>query len=597
MPDMKTGFAKGRLAAVLAAAGFAGVVMLAALPLGFNTSVLQQSVVYAEAGDVATTGRPVRLFAPIHLGKGARIEVSEHVAASDTASTHNDGSATAPHLTIKNANLIIDQSPETRAEPAIAAGKTGQTSQIGRLIRSVVELQFQELSFVDTMVKLRRPGGSVKPIATINVRLKPGTPNKKNLTFEGSTTYEDRVLIINARVDLASESATTIPIEADIDGTDFKLSLSGKLATNSGLRFIADTAHFQTSDLKSVLDWLGMGPIKSAGLQEFQAKGRLEWTETSFAFEQSTFALDGNSATGRLSFFFDARRPSVEGTLAFDSLDLKRYLAASRDGDPNDGLLAAWTNFQNTIAENELPLGLKHIDADLRLSTKALRYDGNELGQVAGVVVAKDGHMKADIADMRLASGTIGRANIGIDVNGFVPSYVVRGDLSHLDLASASQSLSASARFDGLANLTFDVKGHGKSLDKILRTISGQIMMTAPDGVSLPFDLSKVFAKPKRGTITAWGDVGSGYTALENATLQMTARNGVLKTKVARAQFDDQTINASGTFRLRDMMLNLVLARLDSQSQEAPKATDDSVQLRGPFGSPEIKFLSGSDKS
>ena len=59
-----------------------------------------------------------------------------------------------------------------------------------------------------------------------------------------------------------------------------------------------------------------------------RVKGTLDWGAGVLTFSRATIAMDGNEGTGALALDTTKAIPSFDGTLAFDTLDLSRYLLA-----------------------------------------------------------------------------------------------------------------------------------------------------------------------------------------------------------------------------------------------------------------------------
>ncbi len=104
--------------------------------------------------------------------------------------------------------------------------------------------------------------------------------------------------------------------------------------------------------------WLGANWPSGPGLGEFTAKGLLTWGDDTISFEDAQFTLDGNASTGGLSLKFAPKRPSLEGTLAFDSLNIGPYFP-ERDESPGarqDGGLSFARALAGALSSESLPV-------------------------------------------------------------------------------------------------------------------------------------------------------------------------------------------------------------------------------------------------
>jgi len=588
----RTGSLQRKVIVGVSVAVVAGIVLFFALPKVQNKIQFQAAAVVASALDEATTTSPIPLSDVIVLEPGAVIQSQfETLTATEPDDTQQKAQ---PYLNLKNATLTVLQTPATpRPRPSSSKKEVTTTP----LINALRELGFGTLRLDNTVVQLKRPGGSLQRIGRVTGVVQANV-DQKELNAKGQFVRQGATLSFTAQTGLDQTDPSAKAFKVNITGDHLQLALNGKLMTQGGVRVTSDDAKFSTADLKKVLRWLGMGPVKSNGFAKFSAIGPLTWSGSTVAFDQSQISIDGNQAQGRLSFYFDPREPSVEGTLAFQSLELTPYIGASDDVSATSVIGHAWTALHDTVSSGSLPLGLKQIDADIRVSAKSLQYGATEIGHGAAVILAKDGKLKADIADMTLSTGARGRSQIEIDTTAFMPRYTLHGNLNNFDLGTASTQWIGKSVVDGIADMTFDLSASGRSTKELLATLSGPIVVSAEKGASVPIDFVELFTKAKKSPNDGWGNVENGFTTLKDLSVEVVSSKGSLKTKSVKANINGSPFVASGSLKLSNLVIDLILTKKATSEDANPAGSSirtrkhsDALEFKGPITEPIIRVV------
>ncbi len=596
----RIGCIQGKLLAGTIAIVVAGVALVLALSNFRIQTPFHTAQIFVNALDQTKITSPVRLSDALVLEAGSIIQSQKVTERNGKAS--NDTQKLLPHLHLKNATLTLVEAAATQDRTSTTKRAVDSKIPTPSLIAALRTLGFRALHLDNTVVQLKRPGGSLQRVGQLTGIFAPSV-DQTRLSAEGMFVRAGKTLRFTAQISPDPKDTGFKAVKLDIVGVNLKLALEGRLITAGGARITSEAAKFETDNLKHILEWLGMGPLTSGGFSKFSATGNLNWTGSTVAFEQSQFNIDGNLANGRLWFFFDPREPSVEGTLAFQKLELTPYLGASDQPSATSALKNAWTAIYSTASSGTLPLGFKEIDADIRLSAKSLEYGATTIGSGAAVVLVKDGKLKADIADMTLASGAKGRSQIEIDTTGPVPGYTLHGNVNGFDLGSTSSFWFGKPVVDGIADMTFDLAAKGRSKEQLLATLSGPIVVSAQKGASIPIDLVKLFAKAKTAPTDGWEHVENGFTALKDLSVELMSSKGALKTQSVKASIDGNALIATGTLKLTDLVLDLVLTKLaatedgashDNATSDNPggqPSHTDALEFKGPITEPIIRLV------
>lgn len=577
----------------LLAAIVAGLGLTLALPLDYQNVSFQPTRLAANTLDATTTLAPVTLSKGVVLEAGATLKVVPY-PRGDQPDTNdaNSHDQTPPSLQLTDAKITVDL---TVTESGVNRPANQQNGQLSKrpIIALVQSVDFKQLDLTDALIQLRRPGGSLQPIGQVTAKLVKPSDQENGLTFDGQLTRHGRALNFKALTTFSEDGGGT-NWTATISDPNLDFAFEGRLTKRNGMRLSAETASLKTKNLKALLVWLGMGPIEGHGLSAFEATGAMSWTASGVAFDQAKFIIDGDEANGRLSFRLDPQEPGIEGTLAFSTLRLDNFLGPAEKNSQRRLLRDLWHALQAHTAKDTLPLGLKTIDVDLRLSTKSLQLAGHDLGSGAAVVICRDGTLKSDFVDMRLANGTEGRAHFEVNIEDYLPSYVLSGDFQHIDLASTTQNWMGQTIADGVANITFDLSAQGHKNEVLLKTLKGPVHISALNGASLPIDLAKLFDQTQTTPRRGWRGADGGFTALQDFNIELTSANGFLKTTSAKAGTDEIAFMASGTLKLDDFVLDLVLtklARTDDKAADALAQDGNPLEIKGPMTQPVIRWI------
>lgn len=578
---------KPKFVAVIFAALFAAVPVFWTLSPGYNNAVLKSAMVFAGDLRQATLTRHVRLSESVVLAPGAEFRILPPDAPADGENKQGPQRGASQDLKLTNATITLEQA--SALIPSESPDGSNANANDGDLAAELIKtIKFKTLHIEGLALKLRSPGGRLREIGRITAEIVNAPDSGGTLRISGKYSRQGRVLDFKAALAPGSENGGEHALKLNVDEDDLKLALSGTLATQNGLTLTADDAQLRTSNLKKILDWFEIGTIDNQGFADFSVAGNLTWTGTSIAFDQAQFGMDGNRAGGRLSINFNPPKPAVEGSLAFQSLQLLPYFGKSELLGASHAWNRAWSGTQKTANEKQLPLGLHQLNADLRLSARSVRFGETVLGKGAAVLISRQGKLAVDFVDVELANGIKGRAHVQIDVNDFLPSYLLRGDLQHMDLGGVSGHWLGQPVVDGIADVTFDLAAEGRDDSALLKSLSGPIVLAAQNGASIPVDLIKLFRQSERTPNSGWKAYQGGFTALKDLSVEVVSSRGALTAESVKARIGSDAVTARGTLKLTDLVVDLVLTRLAIDAPD--NASDNDVlELKGTILQPVIR--------
>lgn len=321
-------------------------------------------------------------------------------------------------------------------------------------------------------------------------------------------------------VELASLSDL---VAGDTTGT----SISAQIGHNT-LRFTGDISSKLVLEGELVADLPAPGVLLAiAGGSEFSLPKEIIPIEVSGALRRSADAIDITGGKYRLG----ANRlegpvsvqlgdvPFVRAQLSGGALDLS-FLTAE-EGSANTGAPAAEGKGWSTDPIDAS--GLSLLDADIRLDAADLDLGATALKDVSAVVTIDSARAVARL----LRAQAFGGALVGQFVVNNRNGLSVAGEMDGKTVAIQSL-LTDMAGFDrmrGAGNTQLSFLGSGKTLDEIMRNLSGSGALDVGKGDITGFDLASLFGG--NGTADAVGD--RALTVFQSLEASFIIENGVMK--------------------------------------------------------------------
>ena len=539
---------------------------------------------YAEAGNrhIVRVDAGTMLFdRPLLVIERAAISMAppgngRALSDAEIAAKLKDGTAA---LVIDDAKLLLDASG---LHPARVASVS---DAVGSILRSITDLSFASLSVRDAKLMYRATAdgdGELLGHVTCEIMKSSAGHVQAKGRFERNGITLPFDLTLNTKA--SNTAAARLPFSAKITSDLLTASLAGDYLREDAFKISATTASITTPHAKQVIGWLFGAPVNGSGLEEFRASGPLQWSGQSLNFEGTKFTIDGNEASGGLSISLAGQKPMLDGTLAFDNLELAPYIRA------RPGPLAVLT--QNALDWSRWLIGepssgslIRDLDADLRLSATSVTSGGATLGRGAASLTVKDAKLLADLAEIEINPETQGNARITVDLSSPTPQYALRGMLESPDLASVTQVFTDHKMVSGAGRMDIDMSTSGNTDEEISRSLSGTATLAMPDGGQVAFNLGSLIAAAQAGGL-GWDKVADGSTSVDKLDAKLQAINGVLTATSVEAETETRKVQVGGTVDLSKRVVDLSIA---SSPKDGVTAARERVRIRGPLLAPAIR--------
>jgi len=370
-----------------------------------------------------------------------------------------------------------------------------------------------------------------------------------------------------------------VPIKIALKSAILNASIDGRLAVSDDLR-LQGLVDVSAGKLRHVARWFGIPVSNGTEFQDVRVKGTLDWGAGILTFSRATVAMDGNEGTGAVALDTSKAVPSFDGTLAFDTLDLSRYLA------PGPSLASLWSLGLSIGNDDVAPSVLTRINADMRLSASKITVPHLQTGRGAATMALTHGKLQADIAELELEGGSFG-GQITADMASPVPHYRLSGKLENVDAGRSLSGLLHRNPLQGRANMTLNLTGSGHDATDLLTSLSGRVGLALNEGGRLGLDLRALLYAAQRSELKGWAAAGKGQTALEHLDAQLQLKNGVIMSERLQGKSAGLTIAGSGRIDMVARALDLAL-QLTTATPERVSSSGDMLLLTGNWLEPTI---------
>jgi len=566
---------------------------------------LQRAAVLAAARDSFTISHPLRLVelprVTIEHGTISFVRSSGERMPTGQAMLAILAGGSAG-LAIEDATLVLDGATGA-GEPAPPTNEP-----VAPIVEALSRHAYKTLTLTRSRLVVERQNGEPLVLddvtATVSANKKSERSARGSFTFRGKPVEFDVALGIE-RADGAPPkgAAVSVSIKSELISADFE----GRLALDDSLQLVAHRARIRGDDLRQTARWLGANWPEGAGLKSFAIDGTLDWSNRALAFTDASITVDGNTAAGTLALKTSGQRPAIDGTLAFERLDLSPYFSLTETRDLvatfSLGRLLSWRDW----TEPQPGALAEQVDADLRLSSDLVVVANGELGRGAATLALKAGMLLADVAEIDLGGGARCRGQLSVDFGTSVPLINLKAELAQIELTHITNRLFGHYALRGRSELNLDLTTSGSTTAELISAASGQIGISVPRGGQIGADIRALVATTLTKELDGWGAAGRGQTAFESLKAELTIDNGALTLQRAAARSGATLLTATGTIGVADRTvdMNLAISHLVGQanalaaplkSEQGP-ANGSVLQIQGQWSTPRIRRLELMDKA
>ena len=375
---------------------------------------------------------------------------------------------------------------------------------------------------------------------------------------DGSLIWRGEPVSFEGRVgqplDLIAGHGT--PLRFTFESTPLEVGFDGAAQQLDGMQ-LDGAIEMTTPSVRRVVDWLGP-TIEPAGiLNEGSVTGQVNWLGSVLDLSDASIVVDGNSAEGALRLELGEEAFSLQGTLAFDALDLTRYLelltVSSTDDSSWLDTPVAWLGEVGGI--------------DLRFSAGEVSIGDMTTEAVAGTIQSSTEQVAIEVGDLDL--GESGTAEARLFLSDGQPGLGVAGELQLEggSMASLLEVFGLPAFMSGTSAISVSFESLGESFREMIRTASGEGTASITDGSLSGLALAEIPVILATGEGTLEGD-----TSFTQAEALFDVAEGVLSINPTTVVSESIDLKATTEVNLIDglMMIRGTLASPDPDIAETP---------------------------
>lgn len=339
-----------------------------------------------------------------------------------------------------------------------------------------------------------------------------------------SITCDEPLMLLSGQNGTLQTAFNSAPLTFSFDG-------NGNISNHP---FAIGQLQLKARSASALEAWFNGDPLPPASTGAIAVNTSMTMSAQAWKMDNLSLSLDDSNATGVLGIAWNSTRgPRIDGTLAFDQLDLAPLVSS----------------VQTAQSGSAIPLDrtlLKQFSLDLRLSAQEVSYGAAALTDVAAGVMVENGRASIDIGDGTFAGGTVsGRIALA---SGDTDGGQMQFALKNADLAPVAASLGLTGPLPlGRGVLSVDL-----SADSPLQTltkdgISGEIRYSANNGTVVNFDLPEFERLAAQGRAFSISHATNGSFAFTTADIVATLRKGVAELTTADITGEGRTLSLAGT--------------------------------------------------
>lgn len=459
----------------------------------------------------------------------------------------------------------------------------GGEGAIAPLLDQFMSMGFDSLTIRRGTLYILTADGPAETIADIQAEVSGS--RKGQLSSKGSFLLRGQRLTFDANLVPPAEKQAGQQwlSKVMLKGPLIDASFDGSIDVAGDLK-VSGHAELVTSSLRKIVRWFGVPVPLSEGLNAVGLKGQLNWARGTVAVEKAKVTVDGSEAAGTVAFAYGGEHPAIDGTLAFNTLELSPYYEALRSQSyVFDRHTWSWSAFDFSF-----PI-LSYFDADLRLSAASLSFKGNGVGRGAASIAVRSGKLIANIVELELPTGTAS-GRMTADVKEFPPRYALHGKIDNFEPGPAMAMLTGVPMLSGRSLLKVELKTAGQTPAEVLRGLSGKVAIGMTEGGKLGLDVRAIRSGAE--TSPSASQLVKGATSIDALEARANVVDGLLVAEHVQARAGGLNISASGSANLLDHTLDLRLwvQPAPVADKSLPSAEGSAgLSLSGPWAEPAVR--------
>lgn len=375
----------------------------------------------------------------------------------------------------------------------------------------------------------------------------------------------------------------TTPASFDLKSGPANLSFDGTASFGEN-PYAEGRTSFSAPSVRKMFEWSNAEMPHKAAIGAISVQSRVMGDSERVRFEDAEITLDGKPARGALDLLLTGALPTVSGTLAFDTLDLRAFLSAFTplDASMGEGPGVIDADFAS------------RLNLDLRLSAAQATGGSVALSDVAATARVDGGLAAFDISDASAFGGTV-QAGLRFDRKAEETLVEMRLLASDVDGAAFGAAAGMTRLVpNGRGTVSVILKGQGESWNALFAHANGSFSASFGRGVLSGLDMDGLLARARNAAPFPLEEVATQNSSIDGLEVKAVVSNGDASIEKAEIRSPAHRIAIAGTAPLVGGSLNLS-ARAEP-SQATAGTTEPAAAtflIDGPWSAPMVRPTTG----
>ena len=406
-----------------------------------------------------------------------------------------------------------------------------------------------------------------------------------DLLFQGAPANIN--LVVTTLADLIAQKPANVKFDGTLSdttaGADLDLTMSDESFSYSG------PVNFKAPNLPQLAKIFGVELQDAPGFDRFNVSGNAQGDPSSVRLKVTSMQFDEINADGNLRLDWTGTRPKATGSLTTALLDLRPYMpepTETTDGFP------AWSNAPIDFSS------LRNIDADLNVSTSAMKMNALSFGKSEMKIRISNGRLVADLTKLKMYDGD-GSGQLIVNARQATPSFSGDFVLGAVNSEPLAKDLFRSDRLLGLGAFNIKFSASGSSQAAIMNTIDGEGGFDFEDGALKGVNIGKIVSAASSLTQgfdpavlqQAVATARSPYeqTDFSQFLSRFTIKDGLMTSPTINLNAPFLKMTGSGTVNLPSQTLDLrLLPRAVKSLEDNAGGVTIPMRVTGSFSDPKI---------
>ncbi len=435
---------------------------------------------------------------------------------------------------------------------------------------------FSEIRIADGTVVLRDPARKIAEVLS-QVEFALAWPSiSQSFGATGHFVWHDEPLDATLSFSnfLAALTGDRSGLKVRLAGAPLKLAFDGSVSHKPRMH-LEGTLAADAMSLRDTMRWATSETVPGGGFGRFALKAQTTVNGPNVSLSSAHVELDGNSGEGVLTLTTD-QRPTLQGTLAAEDLDLSPYTSTVR-------LLVGGER-----AWNRMPIaleGFNALDIDLRLSAARVKLANAKLGRTAIGASVRGGNFNVTVGESQAFGGTL-KGSFGLARSATADELKAQLQFTDVDLDQCLGEIFGIRRIEGKGTLSFTIDSTGSSVFDLAKSLNGTANLTSHHGALIGLNVEQLLKRLERNPLASRGDLRSGKTPFDLLAITFKVTQGIANVEDVRIEGPAVRLSLAGSASIPARDLDLKGTAMLLANTDSPPVFELPFVVQGPWDDP-----------